>query len=50
MGSTSETAKANGWEPRAYLQALFEKYPEAKNDEERRALLPMNLEPEVEAE
>ncbi|HJL54081.1 MAG TPA: transposase [Arenicellales bacterium] len=47
--SLVETAKANGWEPRAYLQTLFEKYPEAKNDEERRALLPMNLEPEVEA-
>ncbi len=43
--SLIETAKANGWEPRAYLQVLFEKYPEARNDAERRALLPMNLKP-----
>jgi transposase len=43
--SLVETAKANGWEPRAYLQTLFERYPEARNDDERRALLPMNLKP-----
>jgi transposase len=43
--SLVETAKANGWEPRAYLQTLFEHYPEARNDDERRALLPMNLKP-----
>lgn len=34
---------------RAYdLQTLFERYPQASNDEERRALLPMNLKPTVE--
>jgi hypothetical protein len=41
--SLVETAKANGWEPRAYLEELFKRYPEAKTDDERRALLPMNL-------
>jgi transposase len=45
--SLIETAKANGWEPSAYLQALFEQYPHASNDNERRALLPMNLKPKV---
>jgi transposase len=45
--SLVETAKANGWEPRAYLQVLFERYPQACNDDERRALLPMNLKPTV---
>jgi transposase len=45
--SLIESAKANGWEPRAYLQELFERYPEARTDEERRALLPMNLKPTV---
>ena len=38
-----ETAKANGWEPRAYMQHLFELYPLARTDEQRRALLPMYL-------
>ena len=41
MYSLVETAKVNGLEPRAYLQALFERYPLAKTDEQRRALLPM---------
>jgi len=41
--SLIETAKANGWEPKAYLQTLFERYPSATNDEQRRALLPMFL-------
>ena len=41
--SLIETAKANGWEPKAYLQTLFERYPSANNDEKRRALLPMFL-------
>jgi len=45
MYSLVETAKANGWEPKAYLQELFERYPYAKNDDERRALLPMFLKP-----
>ena len=39
--SLVETAKACGWEPKAYLQTLFECFPHAKNDEERRKLLPM---------
>ena len=43
--SLVETAKACGWEPKAYLQTLFECFPLAKNDEERRALLPMFLKP-----
>jgi len=41
MYSLVETAKANGLEPKAYLQALFERYPLAKTVEQRRALLPM---------
>jgi transposase len=41
MYSLVETARANGLEPKAYLQALFERYPLAKTDEQRRALLPM---------
>lgn len=45
MYSLVETAKANDWEPKAYLQTLFERYPLAKNDEQRRALLPQFLKP-----
>ena len=45
--SLVETAKANGWEPKAYLNALFERYPHAQSDEERRALLPMFLKPDT---
>lgn len=41
--SLIESAKANGWEPKAYLETLFERYPLAKTREEQRALLPMNL-------
>lgn len=41
--SLIETARANGWEPKAYLQTLFERYPSATTDEQRRALLPMFL-------
>lgn len=43
--SLIETAKANGWEPKAYLQILFEQYPHAKTDDQRRELLPMFLKP-----
>lgn len=43
--SLIETAKANGWEPKAYLHALFERYPQAKTDDQRRQLLPMFLKP-----
>lgn len=43
--SLVETAKACGWEPKAYLEILFERFPFAKNDDERRALLPMFLKP-----
>ena len=39
--SIIETAKANGWEPKAYLQTLFELYPQAKTEDQRRQLLPM---------
>jgi len=41
MYSLVESAKANGLEPRAYLQALFERYPLATTTEQRRELLPM---------
>jgi transposase len=41
MYSLVESAKACGLEPRAYLQALFERYPHTKTVEQRRALLPM---------
>lgn len=46
--SLVETAKANGWEPKAYLNALFERYPHAHTDEQRRDLLPMYLKPATE--
>lgn len=45
MYSLIETARANGWEPKAYLQILFDRYPHTNNDEQRRALLPMFLKP-----
>lgn len=43
--SLVETAKANDWEPKAYLNVLFERYPTATSDEQRRDLLPMYLKP-----
>ena len=44
MYSLVESAKACGLEPRAYLQALFERYPHATTVEQRRQLLPMFFE------
>ncbi|ASJ72453.1 IS66 family transposase [Granulosicoccus antarcticus] len=41
MYTLVESAKACGLEPRAYLQALLERYPFATTEEERRQLLPM---------
>ena len=41
--SIIETAKANGLEPKAYLSELFERYPLARTDEQRRELLPFNF-------
>lgn len=41
--SLVETAKANGWEPKAYLIELFTRFPAAKTEDEIRALLPMFL-------
>jgi transposase len=41
--SLVETAKANGLEPKRYLNELFERYPLAVNDEQRKALLPWNF-------
>jgi transposase len=38
-----ETAKANGIEPRHYLEQLFERLPKAKTDSELMALLPQNF-------
>lgn len=43
--SLIETAKANGWEPKAYLQTMFERYPHTTSDEQRRELRPMFLKP-----
>lgn len=45
MYSLVATAKACGWEPKAYLETLFVRYPMTKNEEERRALFPMFLKP-----
>lgn len=44
--SLIETAKANKLEPYKYLRYLFEKIPFAENENDFRALLPMNLKPE----
>ncbi len=44
--SLIETAKANKLEPYKYLRYLFEKIPFAENENDYRALLPMNLKPE----
>jgi len=41
--SLVESAKANGLEPKSYLEALFESYPHAQTDDERRTLLPWNF-------
>ena len=38
-----ESAKANGLEPWAYLNYVFEKLPSAKSDQALLALLPQNL-------
>lgn len=38
--SLLETAKANGWEPYAYLRFLFDRLPNAVGEEEHRKLLP----------
>jgi transposase len=47
--SLIETAKANGLEPYHYLLYLFDKLPlfEGECDEHLKALLPMNLSPEI---
>ena len=41
--SLIETAKANGLEPYRYLRYLFQRLPEAKVEEDYRALLPQNV-------
>lgn len=41
--SLIESAKANGLEPVRYLNELFERYPHAKHDDQRRLLLPWNF-------
>lgn len=43
--SLIETAKANGFEPYAYLRYLFEKLPMAQTAQDYAALLPQNLDP-----
>ena len=43
MYTLVETAKANGLEPWAYLNYLFEKLPQAKSEQALLALLPQNL-------
>jgi transposase len=42
--SLIESAKANGLEPKRYLNELFERYPLAVDDGQRGALLPWNFE------
>jgi transposase len=42
--SLVETAKANGIEPWRYLDAVFEKLPAAKSEDDVEALLPWNVE------
>jgi transposase len=42
--SLIESAKANGLEPKRYLNELFERYPLTVSDEQRAALLPWNFE------
>ena len=44
--SLIESAKANGHEPRAYLNHLFEHLPTAKTEQAITALLPQFLKPE----
>jgi transposase len=44
--SLIETAKANNLEPYKYLRYLFEKMPFAECEEDFKALLPMNLNPD----
>ncbi len=44
--SLIETAKTNGLEPRAYLNFLFERLPEATMPAPIQALLPQALKPE----
>jgi hypothetical protein len=46
LDSLIETAKANGLEPRAYLNFLFERLPEATTPAAIQALLPQALKPE----
>ena len=41
--SLVESAKASGLEPYRYLRYLFEKVPFAENEEDYKALLPMQL-------
>ena len=45
--SLIETAKANGLEPWAYLNHLFEQLPLARTPEAIEALLPFNVRPEA---
>jgi transposase len=47
--SLIESAKANGLEPSQYLLYLFDKLPDLDSscDDQLRALLPMNLTPEI---
>lgn len=40
--SLVETAKASGWEPYAYLDWLFRRFPAAETEEDIEALLPTN--------
>ena len=44
--SLIETAKANGWEPNAYLNLLFERLPFAQGDQQLKQLLPQYLDKE----
>jgi transposase len=41
-----ETAKANGLEPYAYLRHIFEELPLAQSEQDLKALLPQNIDPD----
>jgi transposase len=45
--SLIETAKANDWEPNAYLKYLFEKLPLCNSEAEMRDLMPYRIAPSV---
>lgn len=45
--SLVETAKANDFEPQAYLKLLFERFPAAQSPEDMRALMPQHVDKSI---